>query len=148
MAGGVRDHSGGIAGLRGVLAEHSEAVEYDLLRLGRHIDDLGTPGLSWRDLWVIVTCAQPDTATFKALNPDWQHTVELELMRAQEYATRWQMWAKTEDAHKKPPRNVPKPLPLPWDPTAKEEVKPTAMTIAEADEFLGWTKKREAVEGG
>jgi hypothetical protein len=97
---------------------------------------------------VLVTCAQPDTATFKALNPDWQHTLEVELLRAIEHPLRWLMWAKTEDAHKKPPRNVPKHLPLPWDGQPKDEVKPTAMTIAEANEFLGWTKTGEAVDGG
>jgi hypothetical protein len=146
VAGSVRHRRGGIASLRGVLREHSEAVEYDLLRLGRHVDDLGTPALSWRDLWVIVSHAQPDTATFKALNPDWQHTLEVEFLRSIEYTNRWAQWAQTADAtgdtpkpSKKKPRNVPVPVPLPWDPVVKEEPKLTAVSIAEMNKFLGWS---------
>lgn len=139
MVRGVRCYGGGIGSLRGVLRDHSGAVEYDLLRLGKHIDDLGTPDLSWRDLWVLVTCAQPDTATFKALNPDWQHTLELELLRSIEYTNRWLQWAKTEDAAKKRPTDVPKVAPLPWDPKPRlDETKPTAVSIAEMNAFLGW----------
>jgi hypothetical protein len=99
---------------------------------------------------VIVTCAQPDTATFKALNPDWQHTVEVELLRSLEYTNRWLQWAKTSDASGetpkpapsgKRPRNIPKPVPLPWDPApSADESKPTAMTIDEANAWLGWSR--------
>lgn len=142
MAGSVGGYRGGIGSLRGVLRDHSGAVEYDLLRLGKHIDDLGTPDLSWRDLWVLVTCAQPDTATFKALNPEWQHTLEVEFLRSMEYTSRWLQWSKTEDASKKRPVNVPKPVPLPWDakPTL-DESKPSAVSIDEMNEFLGWSPK-------
>ena len=54
MAGGVRRHGGGILGLRKLLTEHGEAIEYDVLCVGRDIADLGTCCLSWRHLWVIV----------------------------------------------------------------------------------------------
>lgn len=140
MVGCVWGFDGGIGSLRGVLRDHSEAVEYDLLRLGKHIDDLGTPALSWRDLWVLVTCAQPDTATFKALNPEWQHTLELEFLRSIEYTNRWNQWAQTADAAKKRPTDVPKPAPLPWDdPKPRgDDAKPTAVSIDEMNAFLGW----------
>lgn len=151
MGRGVRRDAGGIVGLRGVLRDHSEAVEYDLLRLGKHLDDLGTPALSWRDLFVIVTRAQPDTATFKALNPEWQHTHEIEFLRSIEYRLRWLQWAQTADATGEtpkrkgpPPRNVPEVWPLPWDdpPPVKKPAEGytgDAVPIDELNEFLGWT---------
>ena len=53
MGRGIEYRVGGILGLCCLLDEHSEAIEYDLLTLGRRLDDLGTPDLSWRDLYVI-----------------------------------------------------------------------------------------------
>ena len=95
---------------------------------------------------MVVTCAQPDTATFKALNPDWQHTLEVEFLRSIEYTNRWNQWAQTADATGetpkpvgKKPRNIPKPVPLPWDPPPKEEPTFTAVSIAEMNKFLGWS---------
>lgn len=95
-----------------------------------------------------MTCAQPETATFKALNPQWQHTLEVEFLRSIEYTSRWLQWAQTADASGetprpapagKRPRNIPKPLPLPWDPQPKPE--PSAMTLTEAADWLGWSPK-------
>lgn len=142
MAGGVQGQAGGIAGLRVVLAEHSGAVEYDLLRIGKHLDDLGTPALSWRDLLVLVTHAQPDSATFKALNPEWQHTPDLELLRSVEYRLRWLQWVKTEDARRHP-KSPPQPMPLPWDPEPEQTAyKGDALPIEELNDFLGWTPEQ------
>ena len=129
---GVRDRRGGIASLRGVLGEHSEAVEYDLLRLGQHIDDLGTPALSWRDLWVVVTCAQPDTATFKALNPDWQHTLEVEFLRSIEYTNRWDAVGADRRRHGGDPEAVEEEAPERPEAGAAA-VGPRAQGRAEAD---------------
>lgn len=86
-----------------------------------------------------MTCAQPDTATFKALNPEWQHTLEVELLRSVEYRLRWLQWAKTSDAEKR--RNVPVPSPLPWDPKPKTDdtYKGDALPIEELNKVLGWT---------
>ncbi|AYN56831.1 tail assembly chaperone [Arthrobacter phage Andrew] len=61
---------GGIAGLCLLLEEHSEAIEYDLLVMGRRLDDLGTPALSWRDLLVIVKHSGPSSALVRAVQPE------------------------------------------------------------------------------
>lgn len=139
----VEGDAGGIASLRVVLAEHSGAVEYDLLRIGKHLDDVGTPALSWRDLWVLITHAQPETATFKALNPDWQHTHEVEFLRSIEFRLRWLQWAKTGDAEKR--RNVPELWPLPWDPKPKTSTyKGDALPVDELNKIIGWTPEQIA----
>lgn len=38
--------------------------------MGRSIEDLGTPALSWRDLFVIVRHSGPTSALIRALQPD------------------------------------------------------------------------------
>lgn len=71
MGRGVRGRRGGILRLWGLIRTHPEAVAYDLIRHGRHIDDLGTTALSWRDLKVILDMQPPgESATFRALYPD------------------------------------------------------------------------------
>lgn len=54
MAEGLRSHCGGILGLYGLLVEHREAIEYELLAAGKNVDDLSTRALSWRDLYVLI----------------------------------------------------------------------------------------------
>lgn len=63
MAGGVDGRPGGIAGVCAELTEHGEAIEYDLLVIGRSLEDLGTDRLSWRDLWIVLTQA-PRTSAY------------------------------------------------------------------------------------
>lgn len=46
--------AGGIEGLLALIDEHEEAIEYELLAMGRHLDELGTAALSWRDLFVLL----------------------------------------------------------------------------------------------
>ncbi|AYN58243.1 tail assembly chaperone [Arthrobacter phage Kepler] len=61
---------GGICSLAVLLEDHGEAIEYDLLVMGRRLEDLGTPALSWRDLLVIVRQAGPSSALVRALQPE------------------------------------------------------------------------------
>jgi hypothetical protein len=70
MAGSKPNHSGGIAGLALILADHGEAVEYDLLALGLRLDDLGTERLSWRDLFVVIHRAGPTSALMREVQPE------------------------------------------------------------------------------
>ena len=93
--------------------------------------------LDWRDLFVLVMRAQPDTATFKAFRPDWQHTPEIEMLRGIEHHTRWLVWAKTKDGSAG--RNIPTPWPLPWDPKPdKGEFEADVMSIEELNKIIGW----------
>lgn len=54
MARRVRHSAGGIFGLLELVDEHQEAIEFELLIIGRHLNELATPALSWRDLYVLV----------------------------------------------------------------------------------------------
>lgn len=71
--------AGGRIGLCGLLNEHAEAVEYDLLVLGYDLQrDLGGR-LTWRRLRVILTHLPQSSAFKRQVNPDsvWDLTPEL-----------------------------------------------------------------------
>ncbi|SPT53802.1 Uncharacterised protein [Actinomyces bovis] len=63
MAGGFLCHTGGILFVCRELSKHREAIEYDLLTIGLHLEDLGTPALSWRHLLVLLMRA-PRTSAY------------------------------------------------------------------------------------
>ncbi|PRB14463.1 hypothetical protein [Microbacterium sp. MYb62] len=54
MARRVVDRAGGIFGLLDLVDEHQEAIEFELLVIGRRLAELSTAALSWRDLFVLV----------------------------------------------------------------------------------------------
>jgi len=54
VAGVLRRDLGGISSLRRLIAEHPEAVHYELLRLGLRLEQLGTKHLTWFDLKAVV----------------------------------------------------------------------------------------------
>lgn len=72
---------------------------------------MGTPRLSWRDVWVVCTNAAPKTPLAVALNPKMAWDVQDYLLAEIADSQRWLVWAKTTDAQKK--RNMPKPIPRP-----------------------------------
>lgn len=54
MARRILGRTGGIYGLLDLVDEHQEAIEFELLVIGRHLDELSSAALSWRDLFVLV----------------------------------------------------------------------------------------------
>lgn len=124
-------------GLLDLLEEHGEAVEYDLITAGLRLRWLGTEALSWRDLLVRVRMSSKDSALYRSVHPNPDHTIELELLRGIEYHLHFLAWAKTEDAEKR--RNHPQPYRFPWEAKPRSEYAGDAMTKAELDRRLGWT---------
>ncbi len=97
-----------------------------------------------RDLLVLVLHSPPECALTRAMVPDQQpHRMaqhQLELLRLAEHSLRWLVWAKTEDGPRG--RNQPEPYRFPWEPERDGGWRGDAMTLAEADEFLGWADKQ------
>lgn len=81
MARRIVGRRGGILGLLDLVDEHKEAIEYELLVIGRHLSDLGSPELTWRDLYVLVRRWQmtPGNAFAAAVHgsevPSWTEQV-------------------------------------------------------------------------
>ena len=110
MAFSFNGEPGGIRGLRQLIAEYPEAIEYDLITHGLSLDDLGSERLSWRDLKVIVTRMPPNrSALQQELGPqDAAWTLTNHLLAEVVDSLRLLLWAKTRDGHKN--RNRPKPI--------------------------------------
>lgn len=94
MGRGVGRDRGGIAGLVELLAEHGEAVEYDLLTMGKRLADLGSVALTWRDLLIIVRQSPPQSALARSRYGDavaWGATEHLLALIADHLAgANWQ----------------------------------------------------------
>lgn len=132
MEGSVGVVAGGIAGLVGVLREHGEAVEFDLLCNGLRLDWLGTDRLTWHDLAVFIRWCRPDSAVNRSLSEHWQRTPELDMWRSIEHSLRvltWQIGGGRA-------YDYPQPIPLPWDEPLAD--KPDSMDWDDGMAWLGW----------
>lgn len=120
-----------------ILADHSGAVSYDLLRAGLRLRWLASERLTWADLSVFVAGAIGDrgSALHRAVNPRHEQTLELDMLRSVEFSLRWLKWAKTEDAKRS--RNIPEPWLFEWEKPVNEYAG-DPMTVEEMNDFLGW----------
>lgn len=81
MAQGIGGVAGGILGLLELIAEHQEAIEYELLVHGFRLRGVPSESLNWRDLLVLVRRWQktPGNALAAALQgaevPSWSEQV-------------------------------------------------------------------------
>lgn len=136
MARGLRGHCGGSASLRQLIAEHKEAIEYDLICLGLRLDWLGTKRLSWRDLLVIVR-QSPRTSALKraTLGEQAEWGLSEQLAAASFDVLAWLKWAQTEDGAKG--RNHPEPLPRPGvEPRGDNSATGRAVELIDMAEWL------------
>jgi hypothetical protein len=110
VAGGVDGHGGGIVGLVRLLNEHGEAIEYELLTIGRNLEHLGTRHLSWRDLKVVVNQAPPGGALHRSLDPKgWAWGADTYMLAGLVDLTAAANWQRAGDKHKKRPDPLPRP---------------------------------------
>lgn len=86
----------------------------------------------------------PDSAVARKLNPHWQRTPEIDLLRELEHSLRVLIWQNTGNRNSA----VPERIPLPWDPAPDGTIEGDRMSLEEADAFLGWTPEmKEAARG-
>ncbi|MBW3663576.1 MAG: DUF5361 domain-containing protein [Actinobacteria bacterium] len=62
--------AGGILGLYGLVEQHREAIDYDLLTLGLDLGDLGTPRLDWSRLRAVVVYSPATSALASSMHGD------------------------------------------------------------------------------
>lgn len=148
MGLGLEGVAGGIGQLCRLLSEHGRAVSRDLLCAGLHLRDLGTERLTWDELAAFVEHAPPTSALVAATDPDAWITPEVRMLREVDHKLDVLAWMKTEDAHKKPPRNFPQRRPLTKSEVqAFQDAQPPelhAVPIDELNEWLGWPARTSA----
>lgn len=86
----------------------------------------------------------PDSAVRRVLDPHWQRTNEIDLLREIEHDLRILAWQNS--ASRSTP--VPERIPLPWDPAPAGTMQGDRMTMDEADAFLGWTPEMKELSHG
>ena len=110
MAEGFGCVSGGIFGLLDLLEAHPEEVEYDLISHGLRLRQLGTPLLSWRDLYVIVRQQPSDAALARAMDPEgsaWG--LSEQLLAAIADASHVRVWQAGSGKKSDRPKPIPRP---------------------------------------
>lgn len=139
MAGALRAGAGGIAGLHALIAEHGEAIEWDLSSYhnGRSLEDLVTGRMRWWQLRAYLSHLPRESALARSLLGDdvaWGVSEQLQAMtvdvlRAANYQRGGGKGAK------------PKPLPRPGVTKATEPLRhgrtdrDPAQVIAYLDQF-------------
>ena len=90
------DSPGGLIGLYGLLCNHCEAVEADLLLRGIDLRGLWTGALSWRRLKVIVDHLPPESATKTEIREALGEDALAELQEAVNGEVRHGPWSRLE----------------------------------------------------
>lgn len=135
MEAGLRGRRGGIRSLLTLLRQHREAVEFDLIALGLRLDDLGSRALTWRDLWVIVRRSMPESAVFRAQNPDsWAWGLPEQLLAAVTDALRVANWQRAGGRRSE----YPQPIPRPGVEPATRTRGTSPIPLDEMRKWLGW----------
>ncbi|AYG02367.1 hypothetical protein D7I44_01675 [Gryllotalpicola protaetiae] len=90
---------------------------------------MGTPQVSWRDVWALTVTCDPQSPLGLALSPDNVWGLREQLLAAAVDALRLLWWAQTADAEKN--RNRPKPIPRPGVKKAGRTTRGQAMPLEE-----------------
>ena len=117
-------------------------MEYDLISVGLRLDDLGTRGLSWRDLWVVVRQSPRGSALDRELNPDeWQWGLAEHLHAVIYDALRVGIWQRGE-AKK---ADFPDPTPRPGVKPRGNRIGGEGLPMHEMAKALGWADEEAEV---
>lgn len=139
MAAGRGSHPGGIFGLCDLVDEFPEAVEYDVLRHGLRLRNLGSSSFTWRDLKVLVEQQRPgESALWMEQNPDHMWGLSEFLLADVADTLHMLFWAKTKDGAKN--RNRPNPIERPGRRPERMGKKPLPL-----DEMADWLAERVPV---
>lgn len=95
-----------------LIDEHGAALEADLINAGLRLRHCPSRDFNWRDLWVFVSYAKPDSNLYLATRKsDAGWTRQTMLLADLVDAANWLVWSKTKAAHdgSPPPERVPRP---------------------------------------
>jgi len=102
---------------------------------------LETVCLSWNDMYALFVASPPYTALHHAFNEKWTLTDHILVTALDRLNTL--LWTKTKDAHRKPPRGMPKRIPRPGVDDRKSKDPVIKNTVMDITQFL----KMQAASG-
>ena len=122
-----------------ILHDHREAIEFDLLAMGKNVDDLGTLELSWRDLRTLVRRWQrtAGTALFESVNGFEGWSAETQMLAHVIDALQGIDYNQVRIAGGKPRK--PPPVERPW--SKPQSLGSGAVPFDEIDEWMRSTWK-------
>lgn len=133
MAEDFGGEPGGILGLLRLVDAHREAIEYELLRAGLRLRDLGTEQFNWRDLFVLVRAwqKQPHNALAEAVHKHPVWTIGEQLLAILVDLTGHGNWQRLKK------RFAPKPkrLPRPWEKQNTRQLGSDPIPISQFDDW-------------
>lgn len=97
MVRGIRDHHGGIGSLRKLVEEYRGPITFELLKINKHVRDIGTEDLDWREFRFFVENLPPtpDNALFRAMYPkSWHWDINTDLLALILHATQGANWQR------------------------------------------------------
>lgn len=137
MAESLWRRTGKILTVIDLARKHTDALRLDLLSKGQR---LSTCDLDWDDMYAMFAAAPPNSALHYAINEGWSLTDHLQATQLDRINLI--LWTKTKDAHKKPPRNLPKRIPRPGvEERSKQKLDPGGGKVINIMEFM---KRQEA----
>lgn len=89
-----------------VISEHPHQVRYELLRVGRRLDELWTGELTWPDLAAVIACCPPGSPLRHELTPESQYSTTDQLLLGLINLTRTQVWLLNGAPESGRPRDV------------------------------------------
>lgn len=115
--------------------EYGRATRYELLRFGRHPEELESGSMSWDDFKLIVEFAPIDSPLVLKQNPDAVWGLGEQLLAEAVDTLHWLKWAKTEGAKHK--QGMPEPIGRPGV-DKPEVIGSDPVDYDQVDDLIGW----------
>ena len=117
--------------LMNLIEKHSAPLELDLIDRGLRLRDCPSDRFNWRDLYVIVSYADPYTNVVAATDPERYGWGKQEMLLARLIdSAEWLVWSKTKDAAEggDPPERMKRPGVKPKKKRAGFDTKPLPLS--------------------
>ena len=125
-------YPGGIAGLRSFVDRHSGPLSYELLKIGKHLRDIGTEALDWAELRDFIRWLPPvpENALYRDMHPkswDWNTNTEFQSMIL--YALQGANWQRGGSPEDKRPEMILRPDDFKTEPESEPEQPEQTFTL-------------------
>ena len=124
------------------MTRHRSALVADFHRFyGLSLSKMKEWGIPLTEVCDMAVQMPLDSAVRRSVDPHWQRTPEIDILRDVEHGLRVLAWQQTKSATRG--KDYPEPMRLPWDPEPEGTIKGDAMSTEDWDKHLGWDKLKQ-----